>query len=63
MKSRHVLRSIAGAVALIAVAPSVSAAGTYEIAAGAHFNQQNSSASAITSGTRLRREKFPAPSC
>ena len=40
MKSRHVLRSIAGAVALIAVAPSVSAAGTYEIPAGAHFNQQ-----------------------
>jgi CubicO group peptidase (beta-lactamase class C family) len=40
MKSRHVLRSIAGAVALIAVAPSVSTAGTYEIPAGAHFNQQ-----------------------
>jgi CubicO group peptidase (beta-lactamase class C family) len=40
MKSRHMLRLIAGAVALIVVAPSVGATGTYEIPAGAHFNQQ-----------------------
>jgi CubicO group peptidase (beta-lactamase class C family) len=40
MKSRHVLRLIVCAVLTIAVATSVSAAGTYEIPAGAHFDQQ-----------------------
>lgn len=40
MKSWHLLRSIACAALTIAVATSVSAAGTYEIPAGAHFNQQ-----------------------
>jgi CubicO group peptidase (beta-lactamase class C family) len=40
MKSGHVLRLIACAALMIALAPSVSAAGTYEIPAGAHFDQQ-----------------------
>ncbi|HKO70146.1 MAG TPA: serine hydrolase domain-containing protein [Bradyrhizobium sp.] len=40
MKSWRVLRSIACAVVTIAVATSVRAADTYEIPAGAHFNQQ-----------------------
>jgi CubicO group peptidase (beta-lactamase class C family) len=40
MKSGHVLRLIACAALMIALAPSVRAAGTYEIPAGAHFDQQ-----------------------
>ena len=40
MNSRHVLRLIACAVLMVAVATSVKAAGTYEIPAGAHFDQQ-----------------------
>jgi CubicO group peptidase (beta-lactamase class C family) len=40
VNSRHVLRLIACAVLMVAVATSVKAAGTYEIPAGAHFDQQ-----------------------
>src|SRR3954451_10646985 len=40
MKSGHMLRLIACAALTIALAPSVSAAGTYETPAGAHFDQQ-----------------------
>jgi len=40
MKSWSVLRSIVCAAVTIAIATSVSAADTYEIPAGAHFNQQ-----------------------
>ena len=40
MKSWRVLRSIVCAAVTIAIATPVSAAGTYEIPAGAHFDQQ-----------------------
>jgi CubicO group peptidase (beta-lactamase class C family) len=40
MKSGHVLRLLACAVLMVALAPPVGAEGTYEIPAGAHFNRE-----------------------
>ena len=59
MKSWRVLRSIACAVGTLAVTASVSTAGTYEIPAGAHFNQQKLQAIGDDLRDKVAQGKIP----
>ena len=63
MSSRHILRLFACGALLLAVAPSARAEGTYEIPAGAHFNNDKLAQIGDFFRNEVATGKFPERSC